>query len=127
MTNGPTPTTVPPLDMGRMRATIDRGVKRVGMQAALRSDAGDRWCWVFFSEWNPREMMSRLIEPMDRRAIISAVDLPDEPQFGVERLVTFVQPLGTPPVEKETLQLVDRPKRIDPGGLVLCWDCRVRQ
>jgi len=127
MTNGPIPSTVPPLDMARSRSTIDRGIKRVGMQAVLRSDAGDRWCWLFFSEWNPREMMSRLIEPMDRRAIISAVDLPDEPQFGIERLVTFKQPLGNPPVEWETLQILDPPKRIDPGGLTLCWDCRVRQ
>jgi hypothetical protein len=120
---------VPSLSLERMRGTIDRQIKRIGVQAVLRSDGvGDRWCWMFFSEWTPRELMARLIEPMDRRAIISAIDLPDAPQFGVERLVTFVQPLDMGnPVEDETLQIVDPPRRIDPGGAVLCWDCRVRQ
>jgi hypothetical protein len=121
-------TTVPPLALDRMRKTLDRQIRRIGVQAVLRSVDGDRWCWMFFSEWTPRELMSRLIEPMDRRAIISAIDLPDAPQFGIERLVTFVQPMALGhPVEAETLQIVDPPRRIDPGGIVLCWDCRVRQ
>lgn len=119
---------VPPLALDRMRGTLDRQIKRIGVQAVLRSVDGDRWCWMFFSQWTPREMMSRLIEPTDRRAIVSAIDLPDAPQFGIERLVTFVQPMAMGnPVEDETLQIVDPPRRLDPGGIVLCWDCRVRQ
>lgn len=122
------PAPVPPLNLIRAQTTLDRQIKRIGMQAVLRSATADRWCWMFFSSWNPREMMGRLIEPTDRRAIVSAIGLPDEPQFGVERLVTFVQPLSRiSPVERETLQIVDPPRRIDASGLTLCWDLRVRQ
>jgi hypothetical protein len=128
MTFDPTAQWTPRLDVTRLSMTIDRQIKRIGMQAVLRSTDGDRWCWMYFADWTPRELMSRLIEPMDRRALISAIDLPAQPQFGVERLVTFVQPLDRAnPVEDETLQIVDPPKRIEPGGMVMVWDCRCRQ
>ena len=74
--------------------TIDRQIKRIGIQAVWRSASGDRWCWAYFANWNPREMMARLIEPMDRRVLVSALDF-DMPQFGVERLVTFVEGRST--------------------------------
>ena len=128
MTFDPTAPYVPQLDLGRLAETLDRQIKRIGARAVWRSATGDRWCWVFFSEWNPREMMSRLIEPMDRRVLVSARDFPVPPQFRVERLVTFRQPLDMAnPVEWEELQLFEAPKRLDPKGFTLCWDCRCRQ
>jgi hypothetical protein len=127
MSNGVSSPWVPPLNLERMQATLDRQVKRIGVQAVWRSASGDRWCWAYFSEWNPREMMARLIEPMDRRVLVSAVNFA-MPQFGVERLVTFVQPFDpNNPVEWEELQLFERPRALNPNGLPLCWDCRCRQ
>jgi hypothetical protein len=124
----PTAQWVPALRLGQLATTVDRQIKRIGVQAVWRSDAGDRWCWAYFAEWNPREMMARLIEPMDRRVLVSAISLPIQPQFRVERLVTFVQPFNeASPVEWEELQLFEAPRRLNPNGVVLCWDCRCRQ
>jgi hypothetical protein len=116
------------LDPKRLMLVVDREIKRVGMMATLRREgAADRPCWMYFGQWSPAELMGRLIEPLDRVAVVSAVGLTDPPTHTKDRLITFVQPVGANRVEDENLRILSPPIRIDPAGIVIAWRLRVRR
>jgi hypothetical protein len=76
---------------------------------------------------------SNLIEPLDRKAVISPfmrdsgelLDPPPNPQS--ESLVTFKQPPGNIPVQDELLRIIRAPGKIGPGGVILLWTAQVRK
>jgi hypothetical protein len=116
------------LDTSRFRTVIDSEIKRIGMIAALRREGSpDRKIWMYFGQWTAREQMGRLIDPLDRLAIVSALGLTDPPTHTKDRLITFVQPPAFNPVEDENLRILAPPDRNDPAGRVLAWRLRVRR
>jgi hypothetical protein len=116
------------LDPARMQLVVDREIRRIGMSAVLRREgAADRQIWMYFGQWSPAELMGRLIEPLDRVAVVSAVGLTDPPTHTKDRLITFVQPPSFTPVEDENLRILSPPIRIDPAGVVIAWRLRVRR
>jgi hypothetical protein len=116
------------LDTARFKRVIDYEIKRIGMRAVLRREGmADRTCWMYFGQWTPRELMGRLIDPLDRLAVVSPVGLTVPPLHTKDRLITFVQPLAFVPVEDENLRILAPPDRIDPAGVVIAWRLRVRR
>jgi hypothetical protein len=69
-----------------------------------------------------------MIDPVDRLAIVKASDELDKvpPDRDLDRVITFVQPMGTPPVQYEVLKITAPVDKIAPGGIVLYWQLRVR-
>src|SRR5271169_6569708 len=90
----------------RTRERVDRTIRNTGMQAVLRrAGIPDRPVSITIQEYDARERMGKLIDPIDRLCIMSALDpitgdpmaiLPDREQ---DRLITFVQPVSIPPIE----------------------------
>ena len=116
------------LDTARFRTVVDAEIKRIGMSAALRREGSpDRKIWMYFGQWTAREMMGRMIDPLERVAVVSALGLTDPPTHTRDRLITFVQPPAFVPVEDENLRILAPPDRIDPAGVVIAWRLRVRR
>lgn len=114
----------------RSRAMGDRLIKKFGMSAALRRDGVDRQCVVVMPEYMSRENPSQMTNPTDRQVFIAAGlgDVPTTPPDNeIDQLVTYVQPLGTPPVVDEVLPFTAASvKPIRPAGIVVLWQATVR-
>jgi hypothetical protein len=119
------------------QAEADALIRFFGMGAVLRRKTGatstDRPCSVCIIEYNPREKPADLANPTDRKVILSPIDpstghplaiVPDNEQ---DVLVTFVQPLGTPPIQNEVLPLTCKPKPTAPAGVTVLWEFTVRR
>lgn len=116
------------LSPDRMRQTFDRQVKRIGMRVTLRRATGDRWAWAFFSQWNPRELMGGLIDPLDRLLVVSALGLTIPPDHAVDRVITWQQPYNElRPVQDENLRIMKQAERVAPAGVVIFWKLSVRR
>jgi hypothetical protein len=113
------------------RATGDRLVKKFGMKAALRRGGIDRDCYVVMPEYLSSEKPSEMTNPTDRQVYIAAGlgAVPTTPPDNeVDQLVTYVQPLGTPPVVDEILPFTAASvKPIRPAGIVVLWQATVRR
>ena len=111
----------------RQRAT--RLIEKYGMPAILRRvGAPDRWVKLEIEDYTPQERIGKMIDPVDRLAIVKASDELDKvpPDRDLDRVITFVQPMGTPPVQYEVLKITAPVDKIAPGGIVLYWQLRVR-
>ena len=108
------------------QADADTLIQEFGMEAALRRANVDRPCLVVVVEYDPHEKPADLTTPTDRRVIMSALDeiAPDNEQ---DQLVTFVQPMTSPPVINEILPMTCKPKPTAPGGVVVLWEFTVRR
>lgn len=118
-------------DYIRSRATGDKLVKKFGMTAALRRGGIDRECVVCIPAYLSRENPSALANPTDRQVYIAAGlgdVLSTPPDNEADQLVTYVQPLGTPPVVDEILSFTAASvKPIRPAGIVVVWEAMVRR
>lgn len=114
----------------RTRATGDRLVQKFGMKAVLRRAGIDRVCYVVLPKYLTREK-NDLANPTDRTVYIAAGlgDVPSMPPDNeADQLVTFVQPLGTPPVVDEILPFTGASvEPIRPAGIVVLWTAMVRR
>jgi hypothetical protein len=100
-----------------------------GQPAILRRggqlNAQDRWVRVFLRRWNAREMMGGLADPLVRMALLAPINPP--PDHDLDRLITFLQPLGDVPVEDENLRIIVRPEPIKPAGTLVFWKLSLRR
>jgi hypothetical protein len=101
-------------------------ISRHGQQCVLRRASGDRWVRAFIRRFTQREMMGGLVDPLVRYALIAVPIIPP-PDHQQDRLVTYVQPLGNPPVELEVLRILTNPERIEPAGTIAFWKLTVRR
>lgn len=117
-------------DFIRSRAKADQMIQKWGVPGVLRRASGDRPCWVLIQDYSPIERMGKMIDPIDRLALVSAIErgtgnvllAPDREQ---DRIVTFV-PGSDPLVEDETLRMSAPPGKLAPGNVVVYWELRVR-
>jgi len=114
------------------RRKADRMIRDHGMTAVLRRNgAPDRQVSACFIAFSPMENL-KITDPTDRKVLVSALDPNDDtavidpPDFVKDRLVTFAQPPGDPPVEAENLRIVAPPGRVAPGDTVVFWRLVVR-
>lgn len=119
-----------------MQGTADELIKYFGMGAVLRRPTlspTDRPCTVAIIEFDPREKANELTDPTDRKVVMSPFDpttgqpLAIPPDNELDALVTFVQPLASPPVENEVLPLTCKPKMTAPAGVNCLWEFTVRR
>ena len=112
----------------------DTMLRDFGMGAVLRrvtATPTDRPCTVCIIEYNPREKQAELANPTDRKVIMSPLDpttklpLAVPPDNEIDQLVTFVQPLTSPPVIHEILPLTCKPKPTAPAGVTVLWEFTV--
>lgn len=124
----------PIVDHAVKRRTADGMIRKYsggGGNAVLRRvGAPDRPCSVFILRYTAMERVGKMINPVDRKALVSAL-APDgtelaDPDQELDRLVTFKVPLANPPVEDKTLKIVQPPDRFAPGNVVLYWELQVR-
>lgn len=98
------------------------------MGAVLRRvGEADRPCIVFITDWTVQELYARAYDPLSRRALVSVEGLSLAPNFQLDRLVTFAQPVTNPPVEFETLRIMSPATQIGPAGVTLLWELVVRK
>lgn len=101
-------------------------LRRVAVNGAFT----DRQCLVMFQAWNPAERLGKLINPVDRKVVMSPL-APDgsvlvPPDQEQDVLVIFQQPLATPPVVSEFLRIVEPPGQLQPAGVVIYWTLTAR-
>lgn len=129
-----------PIDFTKSRKSADGMIRRWGMlnpPAVLRRASGDRAVIAGITRYNAMEKMGKLIDPVDRKAYISALtpdgtvlDPPPDREF--DRIITFVQGApGSPPpdpaIEHENLRIVTPPGKIAPADTVVMWELQVRR
>jgi len=121
------------INYARSQAVADRMIRKGGMQAVLRRPGmADRPCSVLQMEFSPMERMGKLVNPTDRKFIVSTIVpgaggtliAPDAEQ---DALVTFVQPPGSPPVQHEVLRIVAPVGKSALADVVVFWRLTVRR
>lgn len=111
-------------DDARRLKLSDQMIRKYGAQAILRRSTGDRVCWACIVQYTTSEKQGRMINPTDRRALVSAVGLDPPPSSEVDSLVTLDPETGA---EKETLRIIAPIDRVAPAQSVLYWDLQVRR
>lgn len=118
-------------DYVHSRATADKLMIKFGMRALLRRGGIDRVCTVCIPNYLTRENPSEMTNPTDLQVYIAAGlgGVPTTPPHNeADQLVTFVQPLGTPPVVDKIFVFTNEPvKPISPAGVVVLWEAMVRR
>jgi hypothetical protein len=117
-------------DYTKTRATADRMIRKWGSTAVLRrQDAADRQCTAFITNFDPMERMGKLTNPLDRKALVSALapdgtllnPAPDEQK---DRLIALDPSTGA---ETDNLHIFEPPDRVDPAGVVVLYQLAVRR
>lgn len=94
-----------------------------------RTGSPDRDCTVCVVEFSPRERQGSMVNPEDRKAMLSALSLDNtpltpDPDQERDRLIVF-NPDGT---EQPAYRMVAKPGREEPvPGMVLFWTLQVRR
>lgn len=118
-------------DYIRTRGVADKLIQKFGMKASLRRAGIDRDCVVVIPEYLSRENPSQMTNPTDRQVFIAVglgAVLATPPDNELDQLVTYVQPLGTPPVVDEILPFTAASvKPIRPAGIVVLYQAMVRR
>ena len=110
------------------RETADGLIKKFGMAAVLRRASVDRDCWVVVVDEMPSDKSTQLANPTDRKILMSAVGLDQEPPNNeFDQLVTFVQPPAPVPVENEVLPMTCPVKKYAPAGVTVLYEFTVRR
>jgi len=100
----------------------DAMIRKYGMTAVLRRvGSPDRQCTVFEDRFSPMERVGKMINPIDRKMLVSPLapdgtQLTPAPDHEVDVLVTAT----------ETLRLIEPAERLAPAGVVLYWTLAVR-
>jgi hypothetical protein len=114
-----------------MRGVADKLILKFGMKASLvRSGNAYRDCWIVITDYMPKDMQSQLTNPTDRAVLISAGlgGVPAlAPDFELDQLVTYKQPVATPPVTDEVLPFTMPIKPISPAGIVVLYQTTVKR
>lgn len=119
-------------DFARSRRVADNMIKKFGKRtpAVLRSASGDRPCTAAVMKFDAQERMGRVMDPTDRKALVSAL-APDgsvlaSPDHLTEHLVTFVAD-SDPPIEDENLRIVAPTEPVGPSDIAIFWRLQVRR
>lgn len=96
--------------------TANRMIERWGQTAILRRASGDRTCIVAVSTFSPMERMGQMLNPVDRKAIVSAKGLDIPPDQEQDRLV----------VGDEVLRIIEPPKQNGTADKVIYYSMAVR-
>jgi len=99
--------------------------------ALRRQGIPDRQCRVLIQDYGPIERMGKLIDPIDRLALISALApdgtvLDPPPDREKDRLVTYV-PGSNPLQDDEVLHFSAPTGKLNPGSVVVYWELKVRK
>lgn len=117
-------------DFIRSRASADRMIRKWGMQAVLRRHGiPDRWIWTVNSQFTPAERLTLHVTPVDKKYIVSAIDLDIPPSMELgDALVTYLQPIVNiiAPVQDQLLRFVTPPYRLSPAEVDVLWILHVR-
>ena len=126
----------PVFNYASMRKKADGMIRKYssgGGNAVLRRvGSPDRLCSCLVVQFGPMERVGKLINPVDRKAIVSALapdgtELVPGPDHKVDRLVILKTPVASPPVEFETLKIVEPAGELAPdGSTVVYWSLSVR-
>ena len=116
----------------RSSAARRTGLRSTAYLAVLRRQGlADRQCMVVIQEYSAFERIGKMIDPVDRLALVSPFDpntglpLSPEPSSELDRLVTMKP--GTTDVVDETLKIVAPPGKLAPGDVICYWELRIRQ
>ncbi len=116
----------------RTQQRARRMIEKYGLFAVLRRQGlADRQCMVVIQEYSAFERIGKMIDPVDRLALVSPFDpntglpLNPEPSSELDRLVTMKP--GTTNVEDETLRIVAPIGKLAPGDVVAYFELRIRQ
>lgn len=119
-----------PHDYTKTQATADRMLRKWGSTAILRRQStADRQCTVFITSFSPMERMGKLTNPLDRKALVSALApdgtlLSPGPDEQVDRLIVLDPKTGA---EIENLHIFEPPDKVDPAGVVALYQLSVRR
>jgi hypothetical protein len=125
----------PRIDYNTKIRTADGMIRKYsggGGNAVLRRvGAPDRAVSMIFQDFTPMERVGKMINPIDRLALVSLLApdgtaLTPPPDQELDRLVTFQMPLASPPVEAETLRIVQPPGKLNPGNVTIYYELQVR-
>lgn len=116
-----------PFNYAAMRLRADRMIARYGMPSAvatavLRRGSVDRPCVAAEIAFSPKERR-QLVNPTDRRYLVSAESTPVPPD---QQLDTFVVKNTVTGADIEVLKIVEPPGKLAPAGIVVFWDLMVR-
>jgi hypothetical protein len=116
------------VNYSRFKNTADSMITKWGMRAVLRRSTGDRWCNVVITNFSPMERTGQTRNPLDRKVLVSSIDLDPAPDQERDRLITFVQPMDpNNPVEDEVLKIVEPPGKIAMAGSTVYYRLAVRR
>lgn len=118
-----------PPAFAKQRRAITKLVQQQGQPALLRRAEGDRPCFVFLSSFTAIEMMGRSIEPNTRRVLLAATPevVATPPDMNRDALVTYVQPMTSPPTEDVSYRITEPPQTIAPDGVPAYYRLAVRR
>ena len=109
----------------KLRTQVDQqAFGRLGTPAILRRSTGDRTVTVVFSRFSSLERMGRALDPLDTKVLVSAEGLTVPPNANQDRLVSLVPGTTT---EDKTYRIVERPRPMMPGGVIIYWELTVRE
>lgn len=110
----------------RLQREVDKVINKLGMtDATLRRSTGDITVRLLITEYTSAERMGRTLDPLDSKALIAAKGLPYAPQQDLDHILTYV-PGSNPKVQDKRFRITSRPRPLAPGGVVLYWECSVR-
>ena len=128
-----------PFNFARSQLSADAMIRRWGAPSVLRRASGDRPCWAAVFEYTAMETakFGKLYNPTDRRCVISVfmrdVTKPNGslstlllPQPDSEQDVLVRLTRSAPAVEFEVLRIYAPLDKLQPGGITVMYDLRVR-
>jgi hypothetical protein len=116
-------------DYARAQATVQRMIARYGRPASLRSNKTGalRKCRVVLTGWRVQDIFGKAYDPLVRRALFGALDLPaGPPDHERESLLVYKFPWTDPPVVEETLKLMEPAVPVNMSGVPVYWFLPVR-
>ena len=113
-----------------MLGVADSLIQEYGMVAALRNNGTGalRSCTVVITDYMPRDAATRLANPTERTVLFAAGlgDIPNAaPDWEAEQLVTYIQPVATPPAINEILSFTMPLKLYAPSGIIVLYQTNV--
>lgn len=113
----------------RFKHTAQDMIAKWGMKAVLRRvGLPDRWCDIVVASYTPMERVGQTRNPLDRKVLLSTLNLTVPPDQERDRLITFIQPMDAQnPVEDESLKIVEPPGKISMAGETVYYRLSVRK
>jgi hypothetical protein len=123
-------------------------IQKYGMPCVLRRASGDRPCTAAISEFTAMERLGKVVNPLDRKALVSALDpsgaaiVPPSFSSPADSLITFiptpgqqnswngaewVDPNGNALVQDQVLRINEPPTSIGPADTPIFYRLMVRR